>query len=263
MAVASGCRNKAKRAAKAPIVSTTVVDSASKLPENRPSLKLSDVAQKYSSLNRPWETFSAKFKANYQDSGRSLSFVMTCRSQRSKATHLLVQGPLGILVAEVLVRPDSFYLDNRFEKTFTKGPSSAGAEYSGLPLDFNLLQTLVTGIPTLEESAFSRIDSSGGLFRFQMTPDNREMTYGGIGSFPSTVYLYGREQTAVISLTDPKLAEGIAEEVPSTKKLALGNPQGRELLSLTLHSQSSKFNQPVQMPDRLVPRDGAKVVELR
>jgi hypothetical protein len=263
LALASSCRNKAKKAGKAPIVTTTVVDSASKASENKPSLKLSDVAQKYSSLNRPWETFSAKFKANYQDSGRSLSFTMNCRSMRSKATYLLVQGPLGILVAEVLVRPDSFYLDNRIEQSFTKGPSTAGADYSGLPLDFNLLQTLVTGIPTLRESEVSRIDSAGGLFRFQMTPNNREMSYSGTGSFPSTVYLYGKEQTAVISLSDPKLAEGIAEEIPSTKKLALGNPQGRELMSLTLHSQTAKFNLPVEIPSRLVPRSGAKVTEIR
>ncbi len=264
LALLSSCRNKAKKAAKAPIVATTVVDSSAEKASERPSLVLADVMQKYSGLNKPWDTFSARFKANYADSGRSLSFTMNCRAQRSKASYLIVQGPLGILVAEVLVRPDSFFLDNKFEKTFTRGASTAGAEFSGLPLDFNLLQTLITGIPALEEGAFNRIDSSGGRFRFRMKPDNREMSYSGAaGPFPSTVYLFGREQTAVISLSDPKVPDGLTTEVPSKKKLALGNPQGRELLSLTLVSQSAKFNEPVEVPERLSPRNGVKVVDMR
>jgi len=91
-----------------------------------------------------FETFALKAKCKYEDEDRNVTF--TANFKIKKDEKIWVSATLfGIEGARALITPDSVQMINRIERSYYSESIEKLQEISGLPVDFGMLQNLITG----------------------------------------------------------------------------------------------------------------------
>jgi hypothetical protein len=89
---------------------------------------------------------TARYAATYTDTeSRTTSFSGQIRMLQDSLIWVSVAPVLGIEVFRVMIRPDSVFILNRLEKTYTRESFDFIARMTGSPLDFSVLQALLLG----------------------------------------------------------------------------------------------------------------------
>jgi len=110
-----------------------------------------------------FDTFSAKIKCKFEDDSKSLSFKTTVRVQKDEKIWISA-GILGFEGVRALITPDSVKVINRLEKTYFEEPIDKLQEFSGLPVDFSMMQQLVTGKLLLLNTENASITQKEGIY---------------------------------------------------------------------------------------------------
>ncbi len=89
---------------------------------------------------------TARYAATYTDTeSRTTSFSGQIRMLQDSLIWVSVAPVLGIEVFRVMIRPDSVFILNRLEKSYTRESFDFIARMTGSPLDFPVLQALLLG----------------------------------------------------------------------------------------------------------------------
>lgn len=133
---AFGCKTK-KVIVTAPPVAIENKVEVDKKPEN---LKL------LQSKNIDFNTLSLKGKADLNIDGDQNNVTMNIRIQKDKKIWVIVTAAGGIVeVARAMITPDSLFLLNKLEKTYTKKPFSYIYKFTNKQINFGLLQAVLSG----------------------------------------------------------------------------------------------------------------------
>jgi hypothetical protein len=120
-----------------PTVSDTlVVVKEDKKPENIALLKSKDLL---------FRTLSLKGKARLAINGNENNVTMQIRIEKDKKIWLSISAPIIGEAARALITPDSLFLRDNLQKTYTKKPFSYVYQFTNKQLNFELLQALLTG----------------------------------------------------------------------------------------------------------------------
>lgn len=131
-----GCKTKKVIIAAPPVVNQGNVEPDKK-PEN---LKL------LQSKNLSFNTLVLKGKADLDINGDQNDVTMNIRIQKDKKIWVIVTAAGGIVeVARAMITPDSLFLLNKLEKTYTKKPFSYIYKYTNQQVNFDLLQAVLSG----------------------------------------------------------------------------------------------------------------------
>ncbi|MDH3651189.1 MAG: DUF4292 domain-containing protein [Saprospiraceae bacterium] len=97
-----------------------------------------------------FEQFNAKARVKYEDEDNKFSFSVNVRMQKDE--HVWMNASfLGFEVARILIRPDSIFAINRYEKTFVTGSLSDMDKSYKIPVKFDQLQELILGNAIVEK----------------------------------------------------------------------------------------------------------------
>ena len=133
---AFGCKAKKVIITAPPIVDQANVE-VDKKPENLALLN---------SKNLDFNTLALKGKADLDIDGEQNDVVMNIRIQKDKKIWAIVTAAGGIIeVARAMITPDSLFLLNKLEKTYTKKPFSYIYKFTNKQINFNLLQAVLSG----------------------------------------------------------------------------------------------------------------------
>lgn len=84
-------------------------------------------------------------KLNFQASGRNMNVNLQIRMNKDSLVWASFTGPFGIEAARVWIRPDSFMIINRLNKSVSKGNFDKLKQAGGLDLTFSMLQNGLVG----------------------------------------------------------------------------------------------------------------------
>lgn len=134
--LAFGCKTKKVIVTAPPVVTENKVE-VDKKPENLKLLK---------SKNIEFNTLSLKGKADLDMGGEQNNVTMNIRIQKDKKIWAIVTAAGGIVeVARAMITPDSLFLLNKLEKTYTKKPFSYIYKFTNKQINFGLLQAVLSG----------------------------------------------------------------------------------------------------------------------
>ncbi len=98
----------------------------------------------FSNNSIQYETLEAKTKVDYKKNGKGLNVKATVRILKDEK--IWISGGLfGFEGARALITPDSVHVINRMNRTYYSESIDKVEELTGLPVDFKLLQQLLTG----------------------------------------------------------------------------------------------------------------------
>ncbi|MDH3244082.1 MAG: DUF4292 domain-containing protein [Saprospiraceae bacterium] len=106
------------------------------------------VMRKVKNQRLGFDRFNAKAKVKYQDEENRFSFIVNLRMKKDAFVWLNASF-LGFEVARVLIRPDSIFALNRYEKTYVQGSLSDMDKSYKIPVEFDQLQELILGNPII------------------------------------------------------------------------------------------------------------------
>ncbi len=131
-----GCKTK-KIIIAAPPVTNQDNAEIDKKPETLKLLK---------SKNLDFNTLALKGKADLDINGEQNNVTMNIRIQKDKKIWVIITAAGGIVeVARAMITPDSLFLLNKLEKTYTKKPFSYIYKYTNKQVNFDLLQAVLSG----------------------------------------------------------------------------------------------------------------------
>ncbi|MES2416595.1 MAG: DUF4292 domain-containing protein [Bacteroidota bacterium] len=133
---ALGCRPKKVIVTTPPVSGANIEVKEDKKPENIALLRGKDLL---------FNTLSLKGKASLAINGDENNVTMLIRIEKDKRIWLSITAPILGEVARALVTPDSLFLRNNLQKTYTKKPFSYVYKYTNKQLDFGLLQAVFSG----------------------------------------------------------------------------------------------------------------------
>lgn len=105
---------------------------------------ISEVYAAYDAKKIQYQNLEAKLKVRYKDSKTSMPFRATVRIEKDKQVWLSA-GMFGFEAVRALVTPDSVQVINRLRKEYYKEPVSKIQSIAGLPVNFEMLENLLTG----------------------------------------------------------------------------------------------------------------------
>lgn len=149
-----GCKAKKVIIAAPPVVNQGNVENDKK-PENLNLLK---------SKNLDFNTLALKGKADLDINGEQNDVTMNIRIQKDKKIWVIVTAAGGIVeVARAMITPDSLFLLNKLEKTYTKKPFSYIYKYTNKQINFDMLQAVLSGnaIPDFMTTKSNLIQENG------------------------------------------------------------------------------------------------------
>lgn len=152
--LAFGCKTKKVIIAVPPVNNQNTVE-VDKKPEN---LKLLE------SKNINFSTLSLKGKADLDIDGNQNNVTMNIRMQKDKKIWVIVTAAGGIVeVARAMITPDSLFLLNKLEKTYTKKPFSYIYKFTNSQINFDLLQAVLSGnaVPDFMTTKSNLIQENG------------------------------------------------------------------------------------------------------
>ncbi len=95
-----------------------------------------------------FNTFNGKVKLDYSDqSGKNQNATVFIKIHKDSLIWVSLTGALGVEGFRVLIRPDSVWLMDKLEKTYTMRSISSLQELTGLPFDFYAMQDALLGNP--------------------------------------------------------------------------------------------------------------------
>jgi hypothetical protein len=97
-----------------------------------------------------WEHMAARYDVMAAGLGQEMGLTLSVRMKRDSIVWFSVQAALGIQVAKGLLRKDSFFLLDLYNKKYYTMPASAMPELLGFSLPLSALQELLMN----QESAF-------------------------------------------------------------------------------------------------------------
>lgn len=123
-------------------------------------------------------TLSAKAETAYNDGLVQQDFTTAFRIKKDSLIWLSLQGPFGIEGMRMLIRPDSFFVDNKLNGEKIADNTSNIIRYTNVPVDFQSIQRmlvgqLLKGFSTTNNQLFN--DSTQLLF--QQSPKNECYSY--------------------------------------------------------------------------------------
>ena len=237
-----------------PIMTDTV------LPIPMPTLTMAEVVEKIPAINANYTSCQAKFKINYQDENQNLSAQLNAKLLQGQRVHILITGPFGIVVAELIARPDSFFVENRLQREFTTGATSRLAQYAPIPIDYATLEMLLTGLPVALKTAQPISADSGHV---QLLRDNNLIKAHYSSRKLSQLEMRTDGQIAFVDYNDYRADATIGHQIPWLRKLRQGPENGRENFALTMEAQKINFNSAIEIPTSLIPGRGYKVNIIR
>ncbi len=105
---------------------------------------LSQALDEYERHTLDFDTFSAKAKCKYEDEDRNLSFTTNLRVKKDEI--IWVSATMfGIEGARAYITPETVQVINRLERSYYSESIEKLQEISGLPVDFYMLQNMITG----------------------------------------------------------------------------------------------------------------------
>lgn len=111
------------------------------LERMRPKTLLKEVSDR----QVDYKTIRAKAKIEYETPEERTSFKGDLRMQKDSAIWMSIKPALGLEVARVLITPDSIKILDRINKQYVIEPYSYLERLYQAPLDFSVLQSLVSG----------------------------------------------------------------------------------------------------------------------
>jgi hypothetical protein len=95
-----------------------------------------------------FKTFSGKVKMDYSDqSGKNQNATVFIKIHKDSLIWVSLTGALGVEGFRVVIKPDSVWLMDKLEKTYTIRSISSLQELTGLPFDFYAMQDVLVGNP--------------------------------------------------------------------------------------------------------------------
>lgn len=92
-----------------------------------------------------FNTLSLKGKANLNVNGDENNVTMLIRIQKDKKIWVSITAIAGIEVARAVITPDSLFLLNRLQKTYTRKPFNYVNDFTNKQINFGLLQAVLAG----------------------------------------------------------------------------------------------------------------------
>ena len=130
--------------------------------EKTEELPLDSLLSALENHNLDFDWFDAKAKIKFESPEESGS--ATCRIRIKKDSVIWMNfKKLGVEASRVLIRPDSFFIIYRLEKSFERGSISDIRRIYEIPINFDWIQQMVFGnlpIPTAEDESVLLEDSS-------------------------------------------------------------------------------------------------------
>jgi len=136
-----------------------------------------------------YEYFSARFNATLIQDKKETAITGQIRIKRDSAIWVSVSPLMGIEMVRVLLTPDSIWYVNRMDNTFFSGAFDYIDLLKNSTLDFDMLQSFLTG------NDFSRYDSSS----FKGGIDNLEYTLETTNRRKLKKYLKGNKDVNIPS----------------------------------------------------------------
>ena len=165
-----GCKTKKVIIAAPPIANQVNVE-VDKKPENLKLLK---------SKNLDFNTLALKGKADLNINGEQNDVTMNIRIQKDKKIWVIVTAAGGIVeVARAMITPDSLFLLNKLEKTYTKKSFSYIYKFTNKQIDFNLLQAVLSGnaVPDFMNTTSNLIQENGVWI---LSGTNKDLAYRSV-----------------------------------------------------------------------------------
>lgn len=140
-----------------------VPDEGTKVPVNK--LKEENLRM-LRSKDIPFNTLSMRGKATLDMNGNSNQVTMTVRIQKNEKIWVSLTAIAGIEVARALITPDSILVRNNIQAVGIRKPFSYLYRFSTAQLNFNMLQSVLTG-NTIAELMLPEVDlqSDAGVFK--------------------------------------------------------------------------------------------------
>lgn len=134
--LALGCRAKKIIVATPPATDKIEVKEDKKV-ENLALLKSKDLS---------FKTLALKGKANLNINGDENNVTMNIRIEKDKKIWVIVTAGGGIIeAARAMITPDSLFLINKLQKTYTKKPFSYVYNFTNKQVSFGMLQAVLSG----------------------------------------------------------------------------------------------------------------------
>jgi hypothetical protein len=128
-----------------------------------------------------FNTFSAKVKLDYSDqSGKNQNASVFIKIHKDSLIWVSLTGALGVEGFRAIIKPDSVWLMDKLEKTYTIKSISSLQELTGLPFDFYAMQDVLLGNPIYFSEKIISFEtkgsnltavSKGGYFKHSLTID--------------------------------------------------------------------------------------------
>jgi len=105
-------------------------------------------------FSAPW--LLGKFDGVYHDGDKTQGFNGQIRIQKDSVIWANINALMGIEIFRILIRPDSFFMLNKLEKTYTAESSKYLNEKFGMQIHFEMLQAVLLGndFPYYETDVF-------------------------------------------------------------------------------------------------------------
>ena len=168
--LAFGCKTKKLIVLPPPVVNQEVIE-IDKKPENLNLLKSKDLI---------FNTLALKGKADLEINGEQNNVTMNIRIQKDKKIWVIITAAGGIVeVARAMITPDSLFLLNKLEKTYTKKPFSYIYEFTNKQINFDLLQAVLSGnsVPDFMNTKSNLIQENGVWI---LNGSNEDLAYQSI-----------------------------------------------------------------------------------
>ena len=255
LATSPGCKQKNGKAksVKAEMVGKT---EATDLKENK-GISFKTLSAAYPALNAAYGTCNVKYKVVYEDSGQRIPFNVNAKMERGKVVYLNASVIFGVVVAEAVVRPDSFFVENKLQKIYYTGSIDALYGYSPFPFTFSLLEQLLTGVLALDSAAIGRIDTTGpDQYGLVSKEGGGTVWVRGSKPGPKRIEMGAEGQMIVMEQEGWNKPETFPHALPYSKTMILANEKGREAAKLQLSASSIVFGEAYTSPRRLAFRPG-------
>jgi hypothetical protein len=127
-------------------------DTASVIVMTAPTIDsaaiMESIGKKISDGRINFNTFTGKVKMDYSDqSGKNQNATIFLKIHKDSLIWVSLTGALGVEGFRVLIKPDSVWLMDKLEKTYTIKSISSLQELTGLPFDFYAMQDVLVGNP--------------------------------------------------------------------------------------------------------------------
>lgn len=127
------------------LVSVTACRVTRDTPVEIRKMRDREIIRRVTEQELAYTTLTARIKIDYEGDGETTSFKGDLRVYRDSAIWLSIKPALGLEAARILITTDSVKIIDRINKQYLARPIRYIADTYRVPLDFNLMQNVITG----------------------------------------------------------------------------------------------------------------------